>query len=90
MIGGGVALLLLSAAVGYWVLERANDQKKELKTVGQVVGYLIIVLSFIGVACKVYALSTGRWVGYCPAKSGCPAGFKCPFSGQGAQPPAGK
>lgn len=71
MIGyGGTAFLLLSAAVGYWVLERASTQKKNLKLVGQIVGTLIIVASFVGVACKTcYFMKVGK-------------GLPCPFSAQ--------
>ena len=83
----GVALLLLSSAVGYWVLERASGQKKDLKTIGQVVGGLIIAISLLGVACKVYYLATGKAI--CPAgmKKICPAGMNCPFI---PQQPMGK
>ena len=85
MMGHGTAVLLLTAAIGYWVLERASAQKKELKMVGQLVGTAIIVLSFIGVACKIYYLSKygkGRY---------CPAGTLCPYSSQmNPQRPAGK
>ena len=77
----GVAMLLLTSAVGYWVLERANNQKKELKAIGQFVGAAIIILSFIGVACKIYYISKyGKGV-YCPS------GVLCPFS---SKQPSGK
>ena len=72
MMSHGAALLLLSAAAGYWVLERASTQKKDLKTIGQIVGTLIIVISLLGVACKVYGLATG--------KAYCPPGMACPFT----------
>ena len=90
MMSHGVALLLLSSAVGYWVLERSSGQKKEVKTIGQIVGTLIIVISLLGVACKVYYLATGKT--YCPSgmypgKKACPAGMNCPFM---PQQPMGK
>ena len=72
MMSHGVALLLLSSAVGYWVLERSSSQKKDLKTIGQVVGTLIIAISFLGVACKIYGLATGKVY--------CPPGMACPFT----------
>ena len=86
----GIALLLLSAAVGYWVLERASGQKKDLKTIGQIIGALIIAISFLGVACKVYCLTTGKSScpsGMYPGKKACPAGLNCPFM---PQQPSGK
>ena len=90
MIAHGVALLLLTAAVGYWVLERASNQKKELKMVGQIVGALIIAISLLGVACKIYYLATGKAAcppGMYPGKRACQAGMNCPFM---PQPPSGK
>lgn len=76
---GGVALLLVSAAVGYWVLERASTQKKDLKTIGQIVGTVIIVVSFAGVLCKTYYLTKwGKGGYYGPARIGCPLGADCP------------
>ena len=71
----GTAPFLLTAAAGYWVLERASDQKKDLKTVGQLVGTVIIVVSFMAVACKTY------WVAKY-GKGGCPSFSKtvCPMS----------
>ena len=81
MIGHGTALLLFAAAAGYWVLERASTQKKNLKTIGQIVGAAIIVVSFMGIACKVYYLSKCVKGGY-----GGPPGTLCPLP----QQPAGK
>ena len=84
MMGYGTAGLLISAAVGYWVLERASTQKKDLKMIGQVVGALIIVTSFMGVACKTYYLMRGGMV--------CSPGAKCPMVGRPSMPqqPMGK
>lgn len=75
---GGTGLLLLSAAAGYWVLERsASHNKGNLKRVGQVVGWFMILASILGVVCKVYYLST------CP-----PGSTMCPFTAKGAAPQA--
>jgi len=81
----GIALLLFSAAVGYWVLERASTQKKNLKTIGQIVGAAIIIVSFMGIACKVYSLSKCMKGGY----GGSP-GALCPFTSQQLSKPSGK
>ena len=98
MIGSGVGMLLLSAAVGYWVLERAYGQKKPLKTIGQVVGGAIIVVSLLGTVCTVTCLATGKMPYGCmmKMKGVCPVhGVYCPMKGgcpmmQPGTPPAGK
>ena len=67
----GVGALLIAAVGGYWVLERAARQKGNLKKVGQLLGTVIIIVSLIGVACKVWCTvkcppgSMGK-VGWCP------------------------
>ena len=81
-MGHGTASLLFAAAAGYWVLERASAQKKNLKTIGQIVGAAIIVVSFVGVACKVYTISKCVKAG-----SYGPPGVLCPFT---PQKPSGK
>jgi hypothetical protein len=77
LCGGGSGLLLLAAVAGYWVLERAERHKGLLKRVGQWVGGAIIVVSLVGVGCRVFCAAT------CPpgamgmgAKGFCPFGFK--------------
>ena len=66
-----VGVLLLAAVGGYWVLERAAAHKGGLKKVGQLLGSAIIVVSLVGVACKVWyaaACSVGAMGkgGFCP------------------------
>lgn len=61
----GVAALLVSAAVGYWVLTLAAKEKEGTKKIGHFVGLIIIVVSLLGVACKVYFQING---------GGCPPG----------------
>lgn len=64
----GTGLLLLSAVAGYWVLERsATHPKKNLKQVGQALGWFVILCSVLGVLCKVYSLAACK-------------GWSCPFS----------
>ena len=58
----GAGLLLVAAAVGYWVLERAETHKGNLRRVGQCLGWVIIFASLIGVACRVW-YGAGPW---CP------------------------
>jgi len=76
----GSGLLLLSAVAGYWVLERADSHKGQLKKAGQVVGWVVIVTSLLGVACRVYAVATGQ---------ACPAAY-CPFQKSAPSAPAAK
>jgi len=78
-------LLLISAAAGYWVLERANREKGALKRVGQWLGAVIIVVSLVGVACRVYAVATGQ--GWCPWPGKLGA---CPITGAPDAPTAPK
>ncbi len=71
----GIGTLLISAAVGYWVLTQASTQKAQVKKLGQILGLIIILVSVVGVACKIYYLSGGQ----------CPPGGKgmiCPFVGK--------
>ena len=68
--------LLLGAVAGYWVLERAETHKGDLKRIGQFVGWLVIVASLAGMVCRVWS-----WTGACSligmGKGGtCPLGFK--------------
>ena len=73
----GAGLLLLSAVAGYWVLERsATHGKGNLKRVGQVVGWFVILASILGVACK--ACSFAKGMGYCPPGLVCPVSAKTP------------
>ena len=76
MVHGTVGLLLVAVA-GYWVLERAESHKGRLRSIGRLLGGLIILVSLMGVACRVWCLATGR-TGYGAGGKGwyCPMGFK--------------
>ena len=75
-----VGVLLFAAIGGYWVLERAERQKGKLKRVGQFLGWLIIVVSLVGTACRVWYLATctrgssgkGWYCPYFPKKPSTP------------------
>ena len=73
--------LLLVSVAGYWVLERASAHKGGLKRVGQWLGAVIILVSLIGVACKVWYLAT------CPSGSTGKGGY-CPFPMKAPRPPS--
>ncbi len=66
MFSGGVSGLLLAAAAGYWVLERAESHKRGLRRVGRWVGGAIIVVAIVGSACRIAWLAGGP----CPWLSG--------------------
>ncbi|MBI2105120.1 MAG: hypothetical protein HYT90_06070 [Candidatus Omnitrophica bacterium] len=73
MIGHGIGLLLVSVVAGYWVLERAETHKGDLRRVGKALGWLIIVASLIGIGCRVWGYAT------CPPGAMGKKGFFCPF-----------
>ena len=70
MLHDGSGLLLFAAIGGYWVLERAESHKGGLRKIGRLLGGAIILISLIGIACRVwYAVSCavpGMKGGYCP------------------------
>ncbi len=74
----GTGVLLLAAIGGYWVLERAATHKDGLKKIGQLLGGAIILISLIGVACKVWyaaacLMGASGKGGLCPFMSSRPA-----------------
>lgn len=81
MMGHGVPALLITAAVGYWVLTLAAKEKEQLRKVGNVVGLLIIVVSLLGAACKIYYQVSGK---NCPPGWGKRGGMACPMTGKPA------
>ena len=62
----GISLLMLSAVAGYWVLTLAAKEKGRVKTLGNALGFLIIVISVLAFACKVKTCSYGMRGGACP------------------------
>lgn len=69
----GSGIYLLSAIGGYWVLERAQTHSKgALKRVGQFVGWMVIVFSFLGLLWSMQCLAEYRRSGgmgkLCPFK----------------------
>ena len=77
MVGHGIGLLLVTVVAGYWVLERAETHKGDLRRVGKVLGWLIIVSSLLGIACRVWSYAA------CPPGAMGKKSF-CPFSKWGA------
>ena len=75
----GGAVLLLTLVAGYWVLERAEQRKGQLKRVGMAIGATVIVLSMLGIVCQFWCMGGGT----CPImKGGAWKGrgmMSCPF-----------
>ena len=80
MMQHGVGLLLLAAVGGYWVLERASNHKQgDLRRVGKALGWIIILVSVIGVMCDILCYATGRGMCFFPKKGGlCPISHSTP------------
>ncbi|MBI2871087.1 MAG: hypothetical protein HYY14_05175 [Candidatus Omnitrophica bacterium] len=77
---GGTAFLLLAIVAGYWLLERAEQQKGGMKRLGRILGLVVIAIALIGTACKVYCISSGNYAS-CPVGfSGKGKGMYCPMS----------
>ncbi len=72
----GLSGLLLSAAAGYWVFTHAAKEKGRVRTLGQLLGLLIIGVSVGMAGFKIYCKVTG-----CP-----PGKVFCPFTGKTAPP----
>lgn len=73
MMVHGIAPLLVAAAAGYWVVTQAEHQKGGVRTLGQYLGVAVILVSVLGVACKLYAITTGQGMGdqgFCPISAG--------------------
>ena len=87
----GTAGLLIAAAAGYWVFERASTRKRSVMRIGQWVGGAIMVVSLLGVACRVWYRVCGAtgWdpahkMMYCPFMPGSPnsSGTTSPVSSE--------
>ena len=68
--------LLLGGVAGYWVLERAEAHKGDLKKLGRFLGWLIIVASFVGIVCRAWSLSSACPIGAMGKGRACPFGYK--------------
>lgn len=73
MMSSGSGLLLLGVIGGYWLLERAETHKGELRRIGRVLGAIIIVVSLFGAAFRGWTAC--QWM---KGKGGM--GWSCPFT----------
>ena len=77
----GEVALLLSAIAGYWVMERAEEHRGHLRSVGRVLGTSIMLLSLFLLACNMwggtmYGPHMGmRGKGMCPLMRMAPDGM---------------
>ena len=79
MVGHGAGLLFFSAVAGYWVLERAETHKGNLRRTGRFLGWLVIISSFLGVICSVcYATRLYKQDGTMGLSGFCPFSMKAP------------
>ena len=65
---GGIGASLVGLVAGYWVLDRAQANKANLKRIGNIIGWLVIVASLVSAITGSYCRATGKM---------------CPFTGKG-------
>lgn len=70
----GVGIFLLTAVAGYWVLERSSSHKGQLKSVGQILGWVVILGSLLSAVCSTWCAGSGknRWCPYGKAGKSSP------------------
>ncbi|HJT24450.1 MAG TPA: hypothetical protein VJ873_07720 [bacterium] len=102
MVTHRILAYLIGLALGYWVLTHAEKEKAKLKAIGRVIGWIIIVVSFIGPLClvggSIYCHTHGDTCTYsaeCPwngGKMGGPGMMHCPgmMGDKDAKPDEGK
>jgi hypothetical protein len=78
--GHGTVGLLLSMVAGYWVIERASTHKGRLRSLGQLVGGIILIVALVGTTCRVWATAAGA----CKGRS---SAIWCPWKPGATQPP---
>ncbi|HUO58305.1 MAG TPA: hypothetical protein VMV05_09020 [bacterium] len=75
MVTHRIVAYLISLAVGYWVLTLADKEKNNTKKIGQVIGWIIIVVSLIGPLCLAgSALRCHSNPAECYSSANCPWG----------------
>ena len=88
MVTHQIVAYLISLAVGYWILTLSEKEKGKNKTIGQVIGWIIIVVSLAGPLCiGACHLLCRTQSGSCSYSSCCPGDghgmSSCPEMGKG-------
>lgn len=78
MLTHRILAYLIGLALGYWVLTLAEKEKNHTKTIGRAIGWIIIVVSFIGPLCLAGSALFCRSYG-----DHCSYSAQCPWSGGG-------
>ena len=76
MLTHRIVAYLVSLAVGYWVLTLSDKQSGFTKTLGRVVGWIILVVSLLGPLCLA-----GKAVFCYSNPYNCPTSESCPWNG---------
>lgn len=80
----GTGVLLLTAAVGYWVILQAEGHKRGLRRLGRWLGGGIIAAAILETACLLTCGAAGKT---CPLAGAGKAAW-CPLAGSRAAPPS--
>ena len=83
MMGSGSGVWLLSVIGGYWMLERAETHKGELRRIGRLLGGGIIIASLLGLI--LHGWTACQWM-----KGRGGAGWSCPFTHKSMPAPTPK
>ena len=78
MLTHRIVAYLVSLVVGYWVLTLADKQSGFTKTLGRVVGWIILVVSLVGPLCLA-----GKAVFCYSNPYACQTSESCPWNGGG-------
>jgi hypothetical protein len=74
MLTHRIVAYLITLAVGYWILTKAESEKDHVKTIGKVIAWIIIVVSLIGPVCMVTTAVCRHACGpACCSSMGCPS-----------------
>lgn len=79
MGGSHIVAYLVTAALGYWVLTIAGKEQGPNKTIGKVIGWLIIIVSVFGILCA----GACRVFESCGPSGMDQSGYACPYTNGG-------
>ena len=81
MLTHRIVVYLITLAVGYWVMTLAEKEKNRTKTIGKVIAWIIILVSFFGPLCAV----ASKW--HCNSDPSCSYSAKCPWGDKDGNKP---